>query len=82
MMTSEPIARDFWSMRSDEAGTEASINYAFMSWACLRISQTIKVGTSKLGCFGLWFSGRVLSGLGLARRSCPRKAGQMPSQAV
>ena len=31
MMTSEPIPRDFWSMRSDEAGTEASINYALMS---------------------------------------------------
>jgi len=30
MMTSEPVTNDFWSMRSDEAGTKPSENYVVL----------------------------------------------------
>lgn len=30
MMTSEPVTKDFWSMRSDEAGTKPSENYVLL----------------------------------------------------
>ncbi len=36
MMTSELVTRDFWSMRSDEAGTKASENYVALVGSMFR----------------------------------------------
>lgn len=73
MMTSEPTVTDFWSKRSDEAGTKARKSYALSPRACFGILRTIKVGTSKWDCFRLRLFGRVKAdlGLGLMRRRRP-----------
>lgn len=72
-MTSELTARDFWSKRSDEAGTKARKSYVLSPRACFEILRTIKVGTSKCNCFRLYLFGRVRADLGLdlIRRPCP-----------
>jgi hypothetical protein len=36
MMTSELVTNDFWSMRSDEAGTKPSKNYVVLVGSILR----------------------------------------------
>jgi len=48
MMTSEPMARDFWSKRSDEAGTKGRKDYVLSPRACFGVTdhkdRSVEVG--------------------------------------